>query len=392
MDKNMMIYLGLTFRAIQGSANAALYTTTYSIFSINFEGGDFMKINSIFKGTIGGGLLLGLLVGTVLYIIGGYFLPFLVYSILMLACSLYVLQFIPNKVLDEADSLPHSEKSSDEDIEIGEAKNSSSAQNDEMHDQDTVTKPTIIKRKNINPFKLVWRLLKNKIILKCLILSVIDMMLLNFAPAILSKRLAELNINKRLYGLFFALPFVLPLVSALIVVKVMEKIDSQILLCIGKLLMGVAFLLIGPSYYWGFQENIWVMLCGISLLGFSASFAIIPLMPMIMAEIKLKFVKNTHNYIDTASSLYNSAFGLGSILGPLVGAHLNSYFGFRICTDILSNFSVILFIILIITGNPLKIFRYFRKFFSGKKKQSTSGRLSVGSNSNIQPELRESTF
>lgn len=161
-------------------------------------------------------------------------------------------------------------------------------------------------------------------------LSVIDMMLLNFAPAILSKRLAELNVNKRLYGLFFALPFIFPVISALIVVKVMEKIDSQILLCIGKLLMGVAFLLIGPSYYWGFQENIWVMLCGISLLGFSASFAVIPLMPMIMTEIKLKFVKNTHNYIDTASSLYNSAFGLGSILGPLVGAHLNSYFGFRI--------------------------------------------------------------
>jgi len=115
--------------------------------------------------------------------------------------------------------------------------------------------------------------------------------------------------------------------------------------------MGIAFLLIGPSYYWGFQENIWVMLSGISLLGFSASFAIIPLMPIIMAEIKEKFTKNTANYIDTASSLYNSAFGLGSIIGPMLGAHLNAYFGFRICADILSHFSVILFIILIVTGN-----------------------------------------
>lgn len=181
------------------------------------------------------------------------------------------------------------------------------------------------------------------------------MTLLNFAPAILSKRLAELHVDKKLYALFFALPFVFPIISAVIVVKIMEKIDSQILLVIGKLLMGIAFLLIGPSYYWGFQENIWVMLSGISLLGFSASFSIIPLMPIIMAEIKIKFLKNTSNYIDTASSLYNSAFGVGSILGPLVGAHLNSYFGFRICTDILSNFSVFLLIVLIITGNFWKM-------------------------------------
>lgn len=94
--------------------------------------------------------------------------------------------------------------------------------------------------------------------------------------------------------------------------------------------MGIGFLLIGPSYYWGIQENIWVMLTGISILGFSASFAIIPLMPLIMSEIKSKHVKETSSYIDTASSLYNSAFGLGSILGPLVGAHLSSYFGFRV--------------------------------------------------------------
>ena len=155
--------------------------------------------------------------------------------------------------------------------------------------------------------------------------------------------------------------------------------------------MGVSFLLIGPSYYWGFQENIWVMLAGISLLGFSASFAVIPLMPMIMTEIKEKFVKNTQSYINTASSLYNSAFGLGSILGPLVGAHLNSYFGFRICTDILSNFSVFLLIILIITGNFWKIFSFLRKLLK-KNQEETQGRLSVGSTSSIQPEIRETPF
>lgn len=186
-------------------------------------------------------------------------------------------------------------------------------------------------------------------------------MLLNFAPAILSRRLAELNVSKKLYGVFFALPFVFPIISALIVVRVMERVDNHILLWIGKFFMGIGFLLIGPSYYWGIQENIWVMLTGISILGFSASFAIIPLMPLIMSEIKSKHVKETSSYIDTASSLYNSAFGLGSILGPLVGAHLSSYFGFRVWTDILSHFSALLFLILIFTGNYWRIAQYVRE-------------------------------
>jgi len=62
------------------------------------------------------------------------------------------------------------------------------------------------------------------------VLSIVDMVLLNFAPAILSKRLSELNIDKKLYGLFFALPFTFPIVSAIIVVKVMQRIDSHVIL------------------------------------------------------------------------------------------------------------------------------------------------------------------
>jgi len=45
-----------------------------------------------------------------------------------------------------------------------------------------------------------------KIIVKCLVLSVVFLSLLNFAPAILSKRLSELNIHEYLYGLIFAIP------------------------------------------------------------------------------------------------------------------------------------------------------------------------------------------
>lgn len=218
-------------------------------------------------------------------------------------------------------------------------------------------------------------------------------MLLNFAPAILSKRLAELNVSSKLYGLFFALPFIFPILSALIVVKLMDKIDGQLLLSIGKLLMGISFILIGPSSYWGFQENIWIMLGGISLLGFSASFAIIPLMPIIMTEIKENFKKHTSNYIDTASSLYNSSFGIGSIIGPMLGAHLNAYFGFRVCADILGHFSVAIFFILIVTGNFCIIFNFLKEKMQTIQKFDLSfGRVSNDTSIDDALEIRETSF
>lgn len=148
--------------------------------------------------------------------------------------------------------------------------------------------------------------------------------------------------------------------------------------------MGLGFLLIGPSYIWNIQENIWVMLTGISILGFSASFAIIPLMPIIMNEIKEKFQHKQTNYINTASSLYNSAFGLGSILGPILGAHLSYYFEFRICTDILSHFSGFIFLILLVTAYWYKLYSFFKSKLGSRHvvlRETPNGRISIDSTS-----------
>ena len=67
--------------------------------------------------------MLGLLLGTVLYIIGGYFLPFLVYSVIMLLCVPFVAKIIPDKPMEHADASPKNPNSRD-DIEQGESKNS----------------------------------------------------------------------------------------------------------------------------------------------------------------------------------------------------------------------------------------------------------------------------
>lgn len=154
MSKDLLIIFGLLFRVLQGSSNAALYTTTYSIFSTQYEGKDFMMVNSLFKGTIGGGLLLGLCIGTVLYIIGGYFLPFVVYSAVMLLCVPFVAKYIPMRPLEDKEFILKNGKCSEDDTHKDPS---------DIEHHDVSATPIIKTKRIINPFKLVWKLIKNKV-------------------------------------------------------------------------------------------------------------------------------------------------------------------------------------------------------------------------------------
>ena len=84
-----------------------------------------------------------------------------------------------------------------------------------------------------------------------------------------------------------------------------------------------------------------------ALIGFSAAFAVIPLYPEIMRLIEKHFQRDG-NAKDVISALYNAAFGMGGVLGPVVGAHLTQTFGFKNCTDILSIAALCLFVVMLL--------------------------------------------
>jgi len=111
---------------------------------------------------IGVGLLLGLLIGTVLYIIGGYFLPFLVYSIFMLVLVPFGAKLIPDKPAAVKATNNNTNKICDDDLEIKiegyDEHNKANVKNDSHIQNSNSTK-----HRRINPFKIVYRLFKNKV-------------------------------------------------------------------------------------------------------------------------------------------------------------------------------------------------------------------------------------
>lgn len=66
------------------------------------------------------------------------------------------------------------------------------------------------------------RLLKKSKIRKYLALAAFDLAMLNFSPAILSKRLQNMGVSENLNGIFFALPFIYPIFSAGLFLKLQK--------------------------------------------------------------------------------------------------------------------------------------------------------------------------
>ena len=144
--------------------------------------------------------------------------------------------------------------------------------------------------------------------------------MLNFAPAILSKRLSELNIHEYYYGLIFAIPCVFPVFSIFLTNLMMDKLHGNMVLLTGSVLMAVGFFIVAI-------KSVIFFLIGISVLGFAAPFTILPLFPMMRNSLRKNY-RNSHEAINVLSGLYNAALGIGAVLGPLIGSNLYFYFGF----------------------------------------------------------------
>lgn len=76
------------------------------------------------------------------------------------------------------------------------------------------------------------------------------------------------------------------------------------------------------------------------------SFVFVPLLPEIVSAVAEKEgLEQTPFLCDKASGIFNSAYGIGNCLAPLVGAALTQFLGFRYTCDIMGFASLGVFFI-----------------------------------------------
>jgi len=125
-----------------------------------------------------------------------------------------------------------------------------------------------------------------------------------------------------------------------------SKIPRRYVTLVAFLMVSIAMFLLGPSEVLNFPPELGLTLSGIGLLGFSVSFVFVPLLPEIVSAVSEKEgLEQTPFLCDKASGIFNSAYGIGNALAPIVGAALTQSLGFRYCCDIMGFCSIATFII-----------------------------------------------
>lgn len=135
----------------------------------------------------------------------------------------------------------------------------------------------------------------------------------------------------------FTYAFASPLVGVLC-----SKIARRYVTCMAFVFCAISLFLLGPSFMLSFPEKLGLSLAGIGCLGFSVAFLFVPLLPEIIAAVAEKNnLENSPFLSDKASGIYNSAYGIGNCLAPIIGGAITGSYedkkiGFRSCCDIMA--------------------------------------------------------
>lgn len=180
-----------------------------------------------------------------------------------------------------------------------------------------------------------------------IISSMFAMIFMLFYEPVLSKYLTDhFDVSENVVGYYFSIgcftyAFASPFVGLLC-----SRIPRRYVTLAAFLMVAISMYLLGPSELLDFPDKLGLTLAGIGFLGFSVSFVFVPLLPEIVSAVSEKEgIEQTPFLCDKASGIFNSAYGIGNCLAPLVGAALTQNLGFRYTCDIMGFSSLAFFFI-----------------------------------------------
>lgn len=261
----------------------------------------------------GVGYMIGPLLGSVLYNMGGFSLPFVVTG------TIYLLALIPFFMRPSRASPHHPQL---QDI-------CTSAEEDTDGDgdggADTEQDGPEVRRKST-----LWLVLTNTGVLTAYSVSTMTGIAIGFFSPNLQDHLREmLGLGVVGVGAMFGLPAATYIFSASLTGKVADKYGTSVVMFWGEVVLVVCYILIGPPsslaslpmpVLWATQV---VSLVGI---GVGISMTVIPAMPHMMQSMHAAGIPNA---TELSSGLFASSWSLGEFFGLLLGGVLTDAVGFR---------------------------------------------------------------
>jgi MFS family permease len=317
---------------MQGLGDSMVATSAYSIVAIEFPQQREIYIGYV-QTAVGLGLLLGPVIGTIIYSFAGYEGTFYILSG-VLTCSLLITTFfLPSRLnksakVDEVilDQNPAVRPSIQGIRPQGIA---------ERHSIDMVALAKVSerysRRSHILQAQVTFKIFLTNIRAMTAVVSAMFAMIfmLFYEPIFAPYVNAAYGVKETSVGFCLAIgcftyAFGSPLVGVLC-----TKVERKYITCCAFIFCSISLLMTGPSrMILGITPHLAWTLVGVGALGLSVAFLFVPLLPEIIAAVAEKEgLENSPFLADKASGIYNSAYGIGNCLAPIIGGSISSAYG-----------------------------------------------------------------
>jgi MFS family permease len=176
----------------------------------------------------------------------------------------------------------------------------------------------------------------------------------SFMEPILAKRLEEMELDQVQIGWFFMILPASYIPSAIALDYLPKRWDKRLVIIIGMVCCGLSLFCVGPSTFVSEDSpTLWLMVTGQVLLGLFIPVGLILALPSMCESVSAHYPNQVSRVNNLSSGVFNTANGLGEVIGPMFGAAMYEEYGFRMTSDVtalITFFYVLAFVFILTNG------------------------------------------
>jgi hypothetical protein len=160
----------------------------------------------------------------------------------------------------------------------------------------------------------------------------------NFCDTTLSDHFKDTyDLSTEVISILFSVQDIAFLATCFIAPICAKRFNLVLCVVVAQYFQCFASYLIGPSQFFDIPEYVWITMIGFTISGLGSPFTCVP--PYKELENSLEAYGDTKKFNpdevqDVVSGLFNSAYAMGGITGPLYGGYVQRALGFRYTADI----------------------------------------------------------
>jgi MFS family permease len=310
-NKFILISISFLFRALHGIGSGITATLVYSLTTSFSDENEVKTSLGYLEIAWSLGVASGPLLASILYSIGGYFLPFVMLGMVLLISIFFVYKLeLPSADIDEEQT------------------------NNQLLNS-----------------------LKNFEIIINLLVVVLGLLAITYYfPSLTNHLTKNYGLSVSVSSIFF----IINMCSYFIILQYLDLITNRFGL-IASVFLGIMFVVVGALLVYPipiFPKSLIFVIIGLIFLGFSGAPIDVPIIIILNEKIKKKNKNLDDNLIhDISSALYNFSVNIGDFLGPIIGGFISEKKGF-----LMSN--IVMGLIALIIGIIYGLF-YFKEIVHG---------------------------